>query len=244
MIGRKREGSSRGGDASTDERYKYAQGYMGLLQEAQKAVKTVRDRRMASRAAVEAGRKPEETPSKPLPETPPADAEPSKLALRLAKIAGSLAELLYGRTMMWTARILILAAIWHAGGHLWRISSDKTPSDLVPDDVLIPIDEKAPDYEGVKNYIRYIVRKHSEGGGDAIAQKWVAGIPPCFKDDAEAQLKKLGGGFKTGKVAVDKTVIYNVECRPDAAPGDLVNAEIVRCRLPNGRLIYRLQRLY
>jgi hypothetical protein len=219
-------------------RYKEAQGYIGTLQNAKKLVNDVNARKGAAKEEL----------GKILEEEPASDSSRFNLANVLSFMPGLLSTLArppVKRALMWTARLVLLALIiWQFRVLHRELWADEQVPENMPD-VLIQIDANAPDFEGVKNYARYIAGKVAAGGIDAIEGKWVEGIPPSFKPEAQAALALVGQDFEIDRVSADKSVIYNVECHPLSNPGKLVSFEIVRRRLAeSGKVIYRLQRIY
>lgn len=216
--------------------YKTGQGYIGMLQEARRAADAAESKRNIRKAAFERAMQAAEESSE---EKAPGLAEkllPSMTALLRKPWAG--------KALRWTARAVLLAAVAWQGERLRvELMRDELPPPA-PEDVLVRIDENAPDFDGVKNYAQYIVNKTAAGGMEAIAGKWIDGVDPAFKSEAKAPLEALAGGFSFGEVSVDKAVVYNVECHPDAKPERSITIEVVKGRLSSGRAVYRLQRAY
>jgi len=144
----------------------------------------------------------------------------------------------------WVARLAILAVIAFLGRSIFMELTAKDSPKGDCEDILVPVEQSAPNSESVKDYVKYIVSKFSSGGMEGIDGKWIEGIPPYFKERGKARLELLGAGFSIGKLCADKTVVYVVECHPDINPGKTVFVEVVKGRLPSGTAVFRLQKVY
>ncbi len=217
--------------------YKLGSGYMGVLQEAKQLVSGAEGKRAIRKAAFE---KAMEAASDEGQEP----AKPGILERHLPDLLAFFKKPWAWTFLRWTARLILLCAVAWQGNRLRLALSSEDMLLKEPEDVLISIDENAPDYDGVKNYAQYIVNKVGAGGMEAVAGKWIDGIDPSFKEDAKAPLELLSGGFKIGRVSADKAIVYNVECHPDVKPERAIVIEVVKGRLSSGRAVYRLQRVY
>jgi len=144
----------------------------------------------------------------------------------------------------WAARLALLAAIAFLSRSIFIELTAKDSPKAECEDILVPVEQAAPNYESVKDYVKYVVSKFSSGGMEGIDGKWIEGIPPYFKERGKAKLELLGAGFSIGKLCADKTVVYVVECHPDINPGKTIFVEVVKGKLPSGAAVFRLQKVY
>ena len=219
--------------------YKVAPGYIGILQDAKRAVQSAQEKKAAAKTRLEtaiAGEAEEAQEEE--------DQEPSSGGPSLAERLSFLQTPAMKRLRMWITRIIILAALIWQWNVLWRELHKESALPETAEDVLISIDESYPDFDGTKNYVQYIVSKVANGGAETVDGKWIEGIPPSSKAEAKPLLELLASGYKIGRVSADKAVIYNVECHPDINQARCISVEVVRSRLGGGKVVYRLQKVY
>lgn len=120
------------------------------------------------------------------------------------------------------------------------IAYDSMHQDLpLYDDVLVEIDRDRDDSQSLGVYIAYIVDRYRKGGMDALAEKWIEGIPPEFQTVAKERLALLGDDYRIEKTCVDKAVIYNAICKSGS---NTVIIEVVKKKIGN-KNVFRLQRV-
>ena len=214
--------------------YKTGEGYIGVIQEANELLKSVEGRKAIRKAAFD----------KAMEASVQEEPAPNWFERNVPAILELFRNRHFNTGLRWVVRLILLCAVIWEGSRLREELLKEEAPPPTPEDVLINIDESSPDFDGVKNYVQYIVNKVAAGGMEAVAGKWIEGIDPSFKGEAKAQLELLGAGFKSERISADKAVVYNVECHPDINPERIVTVEVVKGRLGSGKAVYRLQRVY